>query len=131
MHVFQELVVVRLCVLIAINYILIWSIEQETQSRQSAPIKNGAAGHSSFPFTVSLRYKPTRSHFCGGSIISSTKVLTAAHCMVGQNPSLVDVAAGQLYKSSDSGDYEQIRDVSYMLVINIHFISWSKQLVYQ
>lgn len=57
-------------------------------------IKGGEdAKEGEFPFLVRLNYnQPTR--LCGGSLLDSTTVLTAAHCLVGN--ALVSVTAGSL-----------------------------------
>ena len=47
-----------------------------------------------FPYIVSL--SKSGSHFCGGVLISATKVVTAAHCSVGQSASAVKVRAGTI-----------------------------------
>lgn len=49
-----------------------------------------------FPFIVSMQIGG--SHFCGGSLLDSTTVLTAAHCVVGQNVARVTVRAGSLVR---------------------------------
>ncbi|CAG2055933.1 unnamed protein product [Timema podura] len=41
--------------------------------------RNAAPGE--FPYIVSLRRILTNAHFCGGSIIKTTWVVTAAHCL--------------------------------------------------
>ena len=40
------------------------------------------AKRNSIPWQVSLRYKQERMAFCGGSIISPDKIVTAAHCVM-------------------------------------------------
>lgn len=50
------------------------------------------------PWIVSLRV--LGSHRCGGSIITTTRVLTAAHCTAGYSASLMEIRAGSTYHSS-------------------------------
>lgn len=55
-----------------------------------------------FPHQVSLRSRFSNSHFCGGSIISTRFILTAAHCTQDQNarPKNVYVIVGALHRLS-------------------------------
>nr|QEI22874.1 serine protease [Oryctes rhinoceros] len=46
-----------------------------------------------YPFIVSLR-SAANSHFCGGSIITTTYILSAAHCLVGRSTGNTQVVAG-------------------------------------
>ncbi|KAF5287416.1 hypothetical protein FQR65_LT12241 [Abscondita terminalis] len=53
-----------------------------------------------FPYQASLRTLSTNEHFCGGSIVKPTWVLTAAHCLLGLN--FYKVIVGTNY-ANDSG----------------------------
>jgi len=68
-----------------------------------------------FPWQVSLRRKATNSHFCGGSIISNQWVLTAAHCVQGEDARSLTVVIGE----HDSGAESTVRvslDVSSIAI---------------
>lgn len=55
-----------------------------------------AASAGEFPFIVSLQLNG--SHFCGGSLLDSRTVVTAAHCTEGQTASALTVRAGSLVR---------------------------------
>ncbi|EEC09055.1 conserved hypothetical protein, partial [Ixodes scapularis] len=49
----------------------------------SERIVNGTeAKHGDWPWVVGLYNKSSRTHFCGGVLISEWTVLTAAHCVM-------------------------------------------------
>lgn len=56
-----------------------------------------------FPYQVSLRTRITRQHFCGGSIISSRFILTAAHCTEGLHslPAFIVAVVGAVHRNFD------------------------------
>ncbi|XP_046988942.1 trypsin-1-like [Schistocerca americana] len=77
-----------------------------------------------FPYMVSLKIVGTftKSHHCGGAIISSTSVLTAAHCITNIDKSIgstvlagsLSAVAGELDQSTDKGTEQEVR-ISQMI----------------
>lgn len=63
-----------------------------------------------YPYQVSLR-RNNLGHICGGSIISKTRVLTAAHCLNAKHePKEYTILAGSTRRTTDSAG--QVREVA-------------------
>jgi trypsin len=73
-------------------------LDRESVESVSGEIVGGSASPSGeAPWQVSLR---RTSHFCGGAILNSTTVLTAAHCVSGASPSSITVRYNTLTHAS-------------------------------
>jgi hypothetical protein len=82
--------------------------EKTVASAKDARIIGGtAAPNGTWPFIASLRWSSNNGHFCGGSVITSTAILTAAHCVTTgaatYAPSSIYVVTGQNSLSAASG----------------------------
>jgi len=81
------------------------SVHAEEASKATARIVGGTASTSEYPWMVSIRLKNhASSHFCGGTLIASQWVLSAAHCFVDDDPSTVyEVVIGDLNRTTAAG----------------------------
>jgi len=68
-----------------------------------------------FPWQVSIRGKIQNNHFCGGTIINSRWVLTAAHCMTARLSLLLSVVIGD-HTMDEANTARQSRDVLKIIV---------------
>ncbi|KAL6263160.1 hypothetical protein P5V15_005962 [Pogonomyrmex californicus] len=63
------------------NIFVTYGVEPSTFGLTGRIVNGTKAVLGQFPHQVSLMRSWTKRHFCGGSVISSTLVLTAGHCM--------------------------------------------------
>ncbi|WP_416969877.1 S1 family peptidase [Streptomyces sp. 4F14] len=65
---------------------------------------------SSYPFMMQIT-DASQNQFCGGTLVSATKVVTAAHCMVGETTSSVRVVGGRTYLNGTNGTVSRVTDI--------------------
>ena len=65
-------------------------------------------GASQIPWQVSLQ--DGQGHFCGGSVVSPTVIVTAAHCTEGMSASQITVVAG-ISSLADTGQTRQVASI--------------------
>ncbi|MGI5379187.1 S1 family peptidase [Streptomyces sp. CA-251387] len=65
---------------------------------------------TAYPFMMQIT-DASQNQFCGGTLVSATKVVTAAHCMVGETTSSVRVVGGRTYRNGTNGTVSRISDI--------------------
>ncbi|GAX56906.1 S1 family peptidase [Streptomyces olivochromogenes] len=65
---------------------------------------------TAYPFMMQIT-DASQNQFCGGTLVSATKVVTAAHCMVGETTSSVRVIGGRTYLNGTNGTVSKISKI--------------------
>ncbi|MDO0925091.1 serine protease [Streptomyces sp. TG1A-8] len=79
-----------------------------TASAAPQPIVGGTTTTTtSYPFMMQIT-DASGFQFCGGTLVSATKVVTAAHCMVGETTSGVRVVGGRTYLNGTNGTVSRV-----------------------
>ena len=74
-------------------------VGESIESRRRPIIAGKSASVSQFPYQAGLIMKVSESNYlCGGSLISSTRVLTAAHCAKDVSSAIIILGAMNLYE---------------------------------
>ncbi|MBC2902270.1 S1 family peptidase [Streptomyces cupreus] len=75
------------------------------------PIVGGSTTTTtSYPFMMQIT-DSSQNQFCGGTLVSATKVVTAAHCMVGETTSSVRVVGGRTYRNGTNGTVSRVSKI--------------------
>ena len=86
-----------------LKFLIFTALVAQSSSQMGRVIGGGLASPGFFRYQVSLQIMG--QHFCGGSIISETYVITAAHCPQGFNWSQIKVLVGTVDLTNRSGQY--------------------------
>ncbi|MEU9734122.1 serine protease [Streptomyces sp. NPDC048002] len=79
-----------------------------TAAAAPQPIVGGSTTTTtSYPFMMQIT-DSSQNQFCGGTLVSATKVVTAAHCMVGETTSSVRVVGGRTYRNGTNGTVSRV-----------------------
>lgn len=72
------------------------------------PIVGGSTTTASaYPYVMQIT-NASQSQFCGGTLVSPTKVVTAAHCLVGRTTGNTRVVGGRTYRNGTNGTVSQV-----------------------
>ena len=65
---------------------------------------------TAYPFMMQIT-DASQNQFCGGTLVAPTKVVTAAHCMVGETTSSVRVVGGRTYLNGTNGTVSRVSKI--------------------
>ncbi|MEU0118576.1 serine protease [Streptomyces bobili] len=75
------------------------------------PIVGGSTTTTTaYPFMMQIT-DASQNQFCGGTLVSATKVVTAAHCMVGETTAGVRVVGGRTYLNGTNGTVSRVSKI--------------------
>ncbi|MFH8367385.1 S1 family peptidase [Streptomyces sp. NPDC018031] len=75
------------------------------------PIVGGSTTTASaYPYVMQIT-DSGQNQFCGGTLVTPTKVVTAAHCMVGETTSSVRVVGGRTYRNGTNGTVARVSKI--------------------
>ncbi|MFE0457047.1 S1 family peptidase [Streptomyces sp. NPDC058914] len=79
-----------------------------TAAAAPQPIVGGTTTTTTaYPFMMQIT-DASQNQFCGGTLVSPTKVVTAAHCMVGETTGSVRVVGGRTYLDGTNGTVSRV-----------------------
>ncbi|MFF7382314.1 trypsin-like serine protease [Streptomyces griseoluteus] len=65
---------------------------------------------TAYPYVMQIT-DASGGQFCGGTLVSAKKVVTAAHCMVGESTSSVRVVGGRTYLNGTNGTVSRVSKI--------------------
>ncbi|MDQ0937279.1 S1 family peptidase [Streptomyces turgidiscabies] len=65
---------------------------------------------ATYPFVMQIT-DASQNQFCGGTLVSATKVVTAAHCMVDETASGVRVVGGRTFRNGTNGTVSRVTKI--------------------
>ncbi|MFF3349806.1 S1 family peptidase [Streptomyces sp. NPDC002779] len=82
-----------------------------TAAAAPQPIVGGSTTTTTaYPFMMQIT-DSAQNQFCGGTLVSATKVVTAAHCLVGESIGSVRVVGGRTYRNGTDGTVARVSGI--------------------
>jgi len=108
----------KYCKLIVSSLLLIFSVlfSLSVSALNTKIVGGEAAADNAYPFMVALEYQSDSLQFCGGSLITKTKVLTAAHCITNGAGKIIkekiQIKAGTNNLTDETGTVVKIKSIT-------------------